>query len=72
MQSQGRDDPETERGTEARPKRTRSGEIFLRKMSYRFFKIPVTHPTDAEQELNGFLQGHSVLAVEKTFIAAGV
>ena len=40
-------------------------------MSFRFFKIPVSHGAAAEEELNGFLQGHSVLAVEKTFVPAG-
>ena len=41
-------------------------------MAYRFFTVPVHDPRGAEGELNGFLRGHRVLAVDRRWIEAGL
>lgn len=37
-------------------------------MQYKFFTIPATHPGDAEEELNRFLRGNRVVAVQKELV----
>jgi hypothetical protein len=34
-------------------------------MSYKFFTIPIQDAGEAEAELNGFLRGHKILAVDR-------
>lgn len=40
-------------------------------MRFRFFSVPVHDPDPAADELNRFLAGHRILAVEKHFVADG-
>ena len=40
-------------------------------MSYRFFQIPARGDTQAEGELNQFLQSHRVLAVDRRWVEQG-
>lgn len=40
-------------------------------MAYRFFTIPARQGDDAEKELNGFLQSHRVLGVDRQLVEAG-
>ena len=37
-------------------------------MQFRFFVIPIKSNDDAAEEMNRFLRGHRVLAVEKRFM----
>ncbi len=40
-------------------------------MQYRFFWISAVYPDAGEQQLNDFLRGHSILNVEREFVAEG-
>jgi len=40
-------------------------------MSYKFFTIPIRDAGEAEAELNGFLRGHKVLAVDRRWVDQG-
>jgi len=40
-------------------------------MALRFFTVPATMPGDAEDELNRFLRGHRVTAIERQFAVVG-
>lgn len=40
-------------------------------MAYRTFLVPIYHAAAAEEELNRFLGGHQVLAVEKRWLENG-
>jgi len=40
-------------------------------MAYRTFVVPIYHAAAAEEELNRFLGGHQVLAVEKRWLENG-
>ena len=40
-------------------------------MQFRFFVIPIKSNDDAAEEMNRFLRGHRVLAVEKRFMEGG-
>jgi len=40
-------------------------------MQLKLFVIPIKNVSEAEAEMNGFLRGHRVLAVQKEFVADG-
>jgi len=40
-------------------------------MAYRFFIVPVREGNEAAAELNGFLQSHRVLAVDRRWVDQG-
>jgi hypothetical protein len=40
-------------------------------VSYAFFWIPARRATDAQEELNRFLGGHRVIAVDRQFVSDG-
>jgi superfamily II DNA helicase RecQ len=40
-------------------------------MRFRFFVVPVQGGEDAAQELNQFLAGHRILAIDRQFVAEG-
>jgi superfamily II DNA helicase RecQ len=41
-------------------------------MAYKFITVPVHDPRVAEAELNAFLRGHRVLAVERKWVESGM
>lgn len=41
-------------------------------MKLAFFSVPVFHPNAAQDELNGFIASHRIVALEKQFVPDGV